>query len=139
MNRIILLMQQPSHLIVAEVDPSHFRQVGSKSSCRPSREPIAEVQRVRSNGFLYGSQNFRRRSAGSPWRFDWPQRVDPPCAVQVSHTRHGDWVEWEATGVPGSAKAKMRPGLSPATMASGDYAEPKSAKRIARLGAGGGC
>jgi hypothetical protein len=86
MNGITLSMQQPSHLISAELDPGHFRQVGSKSGCRPSREAVTELQGVRSNGFLHGGQKFRRRSAGPPWGFDRPQSVDPSGAVQASHT-----------------------------------------------------
>jgi hypothetical protein len=82
-------MQQTSHLIDAELDPGQFRQVGSEPGCRPSRETIAEVQRVRSNGSLHCRAKFRRRSAGSSWGFDRPQRADPSGTVQISHTLYG--------------------------------------------------
>jgi hypothetical protein len=86
MNRITLLMQQPSHLIGAELNPGQFRQVGGKAGRRPSREAVTQVQRVGSNGFLHGCQKFRRRSAGSPRGFDRPQSIHPSSAVQASHT-----------------------------------------------------
>lgn len=88
MNRITLLMQQPPHLIGAELNPGHSRQVGSKAGCRPSREAVTEVQRAGSNGFLHGGQKFRCRSAGSSRGFDRPQSIDPSGAVQASHTLH---------------------------------------------------
>jgi hypothetical protein len=78
MNGQTLLLQQTSLLVGAELDPDHFRQVGSKPGRRRSQEIVPEVQRIYSDSSLHRGQKLRRRSARSPWEFDRPQSVDPP-------------------------------------------------------------
>src|SRR5271156_5691838 len=84
MNRIALLMEETTQLIVAESDPGNLRQMGSQTDCRPVRESVPERQRVCRERFLHSCDEFGGRTAGASRRLDRAQRINPSLAVHAA-------------------------------------------------------